>query len=187
MASKNFAPLFALAICLLSIWAVWEASEWDLQARLMPWMIGIPTALFAGAVAVRELIAMVRTAKGDEAVSVADREIEKQILKDAEEAPDPKEERRRMAVIMGWIFGFALGIWLLGFHLGAPLATLLYLRIGCRERWSMTFILTIGVWLSIAALFDCTMHIFFTEGQLFVWLGIKANALHAAFCQALAI
>jgi Tripartite tricarboxylate transporter TctB family len=187
MASKNFAPLFALAICLLAIWAVWEASAWDLQARLMPWMIGIPTALFAGAVTVQEFIAMMRAANGDEAVSVADRELEKTTAKDAEEIPDREGERRRTAVIMGWIFGFALGIWLLGFHLGAPLATLLYLKVGWRESWSMTLTLTIGAWLSIAVLFDCTMHIFFTEGELFVWLGIKANALHAAFCQVLAI
>ena len=187
MLSKTFAPLFALAICLLAIWAVWEASAWDLQARLMPWMIGIPTALFAGAVAVREFIAMARTERTGEASSVADRNIERIPLTDGEQAPAPQEERRRTAIIIGWIFGFALGIWLLGFHLGAPLATLVYLKLGCREGWTMTLTLTIGAWLSIAALFDCTMHIFFTEGELFVWTGIKVNALHAAFCQALAM
>jgi hypothetical protein len=82
---------------------------------------------------------------------------------------------------------FALAIWSLGFHIGVPLVTLLYLRIAGRERWTVSVTMSVGVWLCTALLFDCSMHVFFMEGELFVWLGIKASGFHAAFCQAVSL
>jgi len=39
--------LFDLVILLFFVYLVWEANEWKLQARLYPWVIGIPMVVLA--------------------------------------------------------------------------------------------------------------------------------------------
>jgi hypothetical protein len=62
---------------------------------------------------------------------------------------------------------------LLGFTLGAPLATFLQLKMGERERWSLSLILTGIVWAFIYFVFRDLLHLPFPRGLLFVWLGIR--------------
>ncbi len=39
--------LFDLLVLLFFVYLVWEAQEWKLQARLDPWVIGIPMVVLA--------------------------------------------------------------------------------------------------------------------------------------------
>lgn len=186
MRYRQLSALFAFFIFCLAVWAVWEAGAWDIQARLAPWIIGIPTLVLSGAVVIMELTAVGRRSQDDRGRKVAEMVIEEAMHRVSEAGLDPKEERQRTTRMIAWILGFASAIWFLGFHFGIPLATLLYLRMTGRERWWITLTMTAAVWLSVAIFFDCTMHIFFTEGQLFVWLGVKSAELNASACQALA-
>ena len=63
--------------------------------------------------------------------------------------PDPgipaPEVARRTAVILGWIVGYLIAIWLLGFTLGGALCTFLSLKVGSRERWPVSLAMTVGM------------------------------------------
>lgn len=190
MAFRTFSALFALTVSALAVWVVWEAWAWDIQVRLTPWVIGFPTAILAAAVFVQELAGTVRNTKesgGDGSFGTSDEPVLSKVMFEASGSGlETFEEQRRTLEVVGWIVAFALAIWSLGFHIGIPLVTLLYLRIAGRERWPVSVTMSVGVWLCTALLFDCSMHVFFMEGKLFVLLGVKASKFHASVCQVFA-
>jgi hypothetical protein len=187
VAFRIFSALFALIISAVAVWAVWEAWAWDIQVRLTPWVIGVPTAILAAAVFVQELAGTVPNTKesvGEDSSGKSDEPVLSKVMFEASGSGlETAEEQRRTLEVVGWIVAFALAIWFLGFHIGVPLVTFLYLRIAGRERWPVSVTMSVGIWLSIALLFDCSMHVFFMEGRLFVWLGMNANRFHAVVCQ----
>ena len=82
----------------------------------------------------------------------------------------PKVVNLRTAGIFGWMIAYFVAIWLLGFSIGVPLCTFIYLRIGSREKWLLSLILTGLSWAFIYGLFDRVLHVPFPQGQLFQWL-----------------
>ncbi len=48
--------------------------------------------------------------------------------------------------------------------------TFLYLKLGGRERWLISIILTVVAWVSFYGLFDYALHVPFPKGLLFEWL-----------------
>jgi len=179
MTFNRIKTLFTFSLLALAVFAVWEARKWAIQASLMPLLIGVPTVFLLGLQFLREL------GRRDDPDPAAEKEAEPlgpSLLKDAETSPEPAEERRRTASIIFWILGFALGIWLLGFQLGMALLTLLYLKGAARESWLTTVSMTGAVWAGATLLFDCTMHIFFAEGKLSVWLGLSLNPFYTTVC-----
>ena len=187
MTFRWFSALFTLFILLVVVWAVWEAREWELGRRFTPWMIGIPTALLLAAALVQDLRRRGGMGGGSlEGGSFASGSPGGLALpEEAGPRLEAAEERRRTANIIVWVVGFALAIWLLGFHVGIPLVSLLYLKLAGRERWPITLLLVAGIWASSALFFDCTMHIFFIPGELFVWLGLDPRPFWTQLCQAL--
>ena len=77
---------------------------------------------------------------------------------------------RRSLIVGGWIVGFFVAIWLLGFSLAIPVATFLYLK-AAREKWLLTIVLTALSWGFVYGIFERVLLVPFTPGQLFVWLG----------------
>jgi hypothetical protein len=80
--------------------------------------------------------------------------------------------RRRTANICGWIIGFLLAIWLLGFLLAVPITIFLYLKVGARENWPISLVLTLLGWAFFYGLFDYSLHLPFPDAKLFLWLGL---------------
>jgi hypothetical protein len=79
---------------------------------------------------------------------------------------------RRTAGIFGWIVGYFVGIWLLGFSFGVPLCTFIQLKIFGREKWPHSLIYTAAAWVLIFGIFDRVLHVPFPTGYLFEALGI---------------
>jgi hypothetical protein len=75
-----------------------------------------------------------------------------------------------MAGIWGWIIGYFVAIWLLGFSIGGPLCAFIHLKIASREKWLISIILTAIVWAVIYGAFDRCLHVPFLTGDLLVWL-----------------
>ncbi len=186
MTFSRLSVLFTLCLLLLVAWAVWEAWQWPLEARLTAWMIGIPTVLLVAAVLIQELRGRGGSSTQGQEGNPGGQILGVTLMTEARQSLDPGKERRRTTNIIGWIGGFALAILLLGFHVGISLGTLLYLKLA-GERWPITLAVSLAVWGSIALFFDCTMHIFFMEGKLFVWLGLKSNQFHSEVCRYLAV
>jgi hypothetical protein len=79
---------------------------------------------------------------------------------------------RRTAGITGWLLGFFFAIWLLGFSMAVPLATFLYLKVGAREKWLISIVLTLVAFGSFYGLFVYSLSVPFPQGLLLEWLGM---------------
>ena len=69
------------------------------------------------------------------------------------------------------IFVILLILWLLGFSVGTLVATFLYLKVGARERWPITILLTVFCFAFVYGLFETALGVPFPPGHLFAWLG----------------
>ncbi|MDP6633131.1 MAG: hypothetical protein QGI51_06470, partial [Dehalococcoidales bacterium] len=99
--------LFSFVVILFFAYLVWEAKDWRPQARLYPWVVGVPMLLLAVGNLVTELRGGAKE-KSSEATPV-DFEFSKGI--------DPVLVRQRTINIFSWIFGFYVGVWLVGFSI----------------------------------------------------------------------
>ena len=129
------------------------------RAALFPLIIGLPAFAVSLAVFGKEVMARSRVVvHGEEGVEEV-------------EEISPAETRRRTLAIGAWVVGFFLSIWLIGFVWSSLVATFLYLKLGAREGWLISVILTAVAYLFFAGIFDMMLHLPFPPGDLFVWLG----------------
>ena len=137
----------------------WFSIRWeDERAAIFPLMIGIPSLALALVAFGQELLQLMRQ-KGTVAIPT-----------ETESLFEPGLLRRRAISIIGWVLGFFLAIWLLGFNTTVPVATFLYLKFGSGEKWGITLILTLVAWIFFYGLFDYVIHLPFPKGELFLWL-----------------
>ncbi len=179
MSFRGYSIAFTGALLLMMVLGLWEASRWELQASLMAWMIGLPTAALLALQLARQWIGA-----GEKPAPADGSEAEvfnASLLEQEGETLDPAEERRRTAGIIGWILAFAVAIWLVGFQFGVGLMTFLYLK-SAGESWLAVVSITATVLGAVVLAFDCGMHIFFAEGKLFVWTGLSTSPLFTSIC-----
>jgi hypothetical protein len=156
------AAIFSLCALIFFIVFVYQAKDWRLQARLYPYAIGIPMLVLAVIQVILDLKGVTRKQTADPAVPV-----DFQQAKDI----DPLVARRRALIMFSWIFGFFVGVWLLGFSLTIPLLVFSYLR-WSKESWPLAIGLAVGAWLVFYGLFVRLLTLPFPEGLIFTWLGI---------------
>lgn len=127
------------------------------QAAIFPIILGIPGLALALFALGQELFVILRRRAGR--------------ANPSEKTPsiNPGVVRRALSII-GWTLGFFLAIWLVGFNVAAPLATLFYLKVGAGERWLTSVLLALLAWVFFYGLFDYLLHLPFPEGALFLWL-----------------
>lgn len=157
-----YRPLFALfwvGVFGYVLREAWFSIRWeDERAAILPLMIGVPSLALALVAFGQELLHVMRK-KGVVANST-----------ETESLLEPALLRRRAISIIGWVLGFFLAIWLLGFNVTVPVATFLYLKFGSGEKWGMTLLLTLVAWIFFYGLFDYVIHLPFPKGELFLWL-----------------
>jgi len=139
--------LFSLFVAVVAGWVVLNSAGWVLRAvgwqgaamllptgwgarsGLFPFVVGLPVFLMA----IAQLALDVRT-------------LGRPVSPDATPTPEgdlpPEVVRRRSAVILGTIVGFAVAIWLIGFIVAVPLVTFLYLKVASGESWRLSIILS---------------------------------------------
>ena len=153
--------VFDLLVLLFFAYLVWEAKEWKPQARLYPWVIGFPMLLIAA-------IHLGMDLKGERKKSSGAAPVDFQFAKGI----DPVLARWRTIEIFSWIFGFLVGIWLVGFSVSIPVVVFLYLMIQAREGWGLSVLLTAGAWLLYWGLFERLLRLPMPEGKIFFWMGL---------------
>jgi hypothetical protein len=154
--------IFSLVWLIFFIVWVYLAKDWRLQARLYPYAIGIPMVILA-------IIQVILDLKGVERKQTDAAPVDFQFAQNI----DPALARQRTINIFSWIFGFFLGIWLLGFVITIPLLVFSYLKLYSGERWGLSIILTAVAWLAFYGLFVRLLHLPFPEGLILTWLGIE--------------
>jgi TctA family transporter len=155
----SWKALFSFSVVVVLAWALWESRNFGFRAGLFPWAIGFPVLALAGAQLFFDLAG--KGSKSSFGGSPADATLEL----------PPEVVQRRTANICGWIIGFLLAIWLLGFLLAVPITIFLYLKVGARENWPISLVLTLLGWAFFYGLFDYSLHLPFPEGKLLIWLG----------------
>jgi putative tricarboxylic transport membrane protein len=148
---------FSLAVVLLFLWALWQSRRFGVRAGLFPWAVTVPALCLAIAQLARDLT------RGGE-----DREIEPG---DSATGLSPAVVKRRTLEIAAWIVGMLAAIWLVGFAAATLLTTFLYLRLGARERWATSLVLSLAGFVFVYGLFERALGVPFPPGALLVWLG----------------
>jgi putative tricarboxylic transport membrane protein len=142
------AALFTLLIAAMIAVALFESRNFGFRAGLFPWVIGIPTLLFA-------LVQLAKDVTGQKEARAAD-----------EEAIAPELARERTVYIIGWTVGCFLAIWLLGFSYAVPLFIFIYLKLEGREGWLMSIAVTFFSWLFFYMLFERMLNVPFPDPLL---------------------
>jgi len=149
---------FTVAIVVILAAALWQSKSFGFRAGLFPWAIGIPVFALASLLLVLQLA-------GREPQTTT-------VLAGSEPGIPASEAARRTAVILGWIVGYLIAIWLLGFTLGGALCTFLSLKVGSGERWPVSLAMTAAMAAFVEIVFVRVLHVPFPLGQLLVWLGV---------------
>ena len=157
--------LFALFFVAIFAFIVYQAKfgfgSWEPRAALFPLAIGLPCLLLAIVTVGLEL-------------SRSRRAVTTEIISPQASAYEiaPDEARNRTMIIAGWITGFFLAIWFLGFTIASALATFLYLKVSGGERWATSLALAVIAWVFFYGMFDYALKLPFPEGVLINWLEI---------------
>ncbi|MCE5265309.1 MAG: tripartite tricarboxylate transporter permease, partial [Deltaproteobacteria bacterium] len=155
----NGAMAFSLTVACLMAWALWESRHFDLKSGLFPWLIGFPVF----GLAVVQFIWDGWWRRAGRPPLTAEHGGEEPTL-------SRREFNCRTVKTLGWICGFILPVWLLGFRIGAPLCAFVHLRWGEKERWPLSLILAAAIWAFIYFVLEKLLHVPFPAGELLAWL-----------------
>jgi hypothetical protein len=166
----NPGALFTLLILLIFFGGVFTARQWQFQARLFPWTIGIPALLLCIAQLAMDLFRTTESDNSDDVSGLMDLPVDRSV---------PVSVVVHRAVnSFGWIIGFMLVIWLIGFIISVPLFVLLYLLIQAREKLWVSLVYTGAMLIFLLGVFHQVLHIPWPPGvfpgpqeMLLVWIG----------------
>ncbi len=153
--------IFSFVFLIFFIVFAYLAKDWRLQARLYPWVIGIPMVILAFIQVIFDLKGIER--KQEDAAPVD--------FQFSQTAVEPAVARRRAINMFSWFFGFFFGVWLLGFSLTIPLMVFGYMYIQSKEKLWLSLTLTAIAWVFFYALFVRLLTLPFPDGMIFTWFG----------------
>jgi hypothetical protein len=116
----RFQPRSLLTVFLIAffIFIVVQSSDMPEKAKMYPWVVG----LIALALLAFQLVREILPARGDEPRETRETGADVDFT-DEEASP---EGRRRTLELFGWIYGFTLLLWLIGFYLSIPVMVFAY-------------------------------------------------------------
>jgi len=147
-----FFTLFVLAVFAVGVYA---AADWQIQARLFPWVIGIPALVMC----VMQLFGdFFRRGDANE--------------QDVHGAMDlPVDRSVPIAVVVkrainsfGWVLGLFAAIWIVGFVVAVPLFIFLYLIWQAREKLWISTAYCVSMLVFIVGVFHLILNVPWPEG-----------------------
>jgi hypothetical protein len=148
----SYGALFSFAMVVIFATALWTAMSWPQRARVFPFAIFGPLLI----VTILNFLKDLKRRPWTENIT--------QTI--AEANLDESSFHKRTREILVWILGFFVALWLLGFPLGIPLATFLYLRLAVSENWMTAVAVTAGTWLFIVGVFGHFLDFVFPDPAL---------------------
>ena len=159
--------LFALLLAALFAYAIFAGRFWPFKAALFPTIVGIPGIVLALAVAVFSF----RRGRNPETKQVEKSGAPGDLFLD--ESSLTGEAFKRTLMIFGWILFAVVGSWLLGQKLALPLFVFAYLKLGSREGWMLSIVMTLATIALLLGVFDYVVNVAWYEGEIFRWLDIE--------------
>jgi hypothetical protein len=156
--------LFSLVVLIFFCVFVYEAKEWRMQARLYPFVIGIPMLIFA-------IVQFVLDLKGVKAKESATDGSPMDFQFQQTDIPDDVV-RKRTITMFAWMFGFFAMIWLVGYVIAIPLMVFCYLKFQSNESWVLSTTLTVIAFVFFYFLFVRLLNLPFPDGALQTMLGL---------------
>jgi len=141
---------------------VYQAIGWRMQARLYPFVIGIPMIILA-------LIQVILDLRGYEPKQAADAapvDIQRTLT------VAPEVAFKRTINTFGWFLGFFAGIWLVGFSITIPVMVFSYMYFHGKEKLMLAAILTGVAFVFFWMLFVRLLNLPFPDCQVQTWLGL---------------
>ena len=156
-------PRSALTVFFIVVFAyiLYESDSMPEQARIFPWTV----ALIA-------LVLLVWTIGKEVLFSHTGHVRETGADIDFSDEEASAEGKKRALELFGWVYGFALALWLIGFFVAIPVMIFLYL-LRHRENWAVTIIMPAAMGIATWALFNNLLHLPFPPGVVFEMLGIE--------------
>jgi TctA family transporter len=154
----NPGAFFTLFVLTIFIVGLYSASDWQIQARLFPWVIGIPGL----AMCVMQLFGdFFRRGRADE----------EQDLHGAMDLPVDRSVPvavvvKRAVNSFGWVLGLFATIWIIGFVVAVPLFIFLYLTFQAREKLWISSAYCVGMLAFIVGVFHLILNAPWPEGLL---------------------
>ena len=157
-------PQAIFSLCALVFFCVFVylAQEWRMQARLYPFVIGIPMIILAAIQVILDLKGY-EPKQADDAAPV-DFQRTTNI--------DPALAFQRTVQTFSWFLGFFAGIWLFGFSITIPVMVFSYMYFYGKEKLMLAAIITGVAWVFFYALFVKLLTLPFPDGQIQTWLGL---------------
>jgi TctA family transporter len=149
----SYGALFSFGMIAVFAAALWPALSWPERARIFPIVIFGPLL----ALSVVNFFKDLRRRPWTEGI--------RQMIDEA--GVDEATFRKRTREILGWVVVFFLALWLLGFPVGIPLATFVYLKLAARESWTTSILVTFGSWAFLVGVFGYVLDFVFPEAALY--------------------
>ncbi len=159
--------LFALLLAALFAYAIFAGRFWPFKAALFPTIVGIPGVVLALAVAVISF----RRGRNPETKPVEKSQAPGDLFLDASSLSGAAF--KRTLIIFGWILFAVVGSWLLGQKLALPLFVFAYLKLGSREGWMLSIVMTLATIALLLGVFDYVVNVAWWDGEIFHWLDIE--------------
>lgn len=177
MFRKKIELIFSLLIVGLLARVLWEARVWPPQSRFFPWSVGISVLCLALAqlgIAVRN---MFRSEPAPQEAVFHDAQSSgngEEASRSRQGDADRKVTRRRVIVMQVWVAIFFLGIWLLGFKVGAFVLTLVFLKLAAKERWGISIAFGVMSYLFFLVVFDLALQVPLGVGLIAEYLELNS-------------
>ena len=122
----NPGALLTLIVFAAFAFGVLDAGEWAIQARLFPWVIGIPALFLCAGQLFGDLFQRGSPEEMDDLRGAMDLPVDRTV--------PMAVVAKRAATTFAWILGLFAGVWLAGFVLSVPLFVFLYLKLQADEK-----------------------------------------------------
>ena len=157
----RFQPRTLLTLFFMLLFAYVVYAAWDMprEARLYPWVVGMIGLALLSYQLVREIMPSNEENSRETGVDM-----------DFTDEEASKEGKRRALELFGWLYGFALLLWLIGFYTAVPLMVLAYM-LRHRESLVLTLSLPTGTGLVTWIVFGYFLHLPFPPGIIIEALG----------------
>ncbi len=78
---------------------------------------------------------------------------------------------KKAAAAFGWLAGYVVGVWIIGFIFASALYVFLYMKVKSRQNWLASIICSAGAAAFIEVMFVVLLRNRWFTGALWVWLG----------------
>ena len=155
-------PRSALTLAFIGLFAyvVISSSDMPLEAKLYPWTIGIIALILLTYQLFREILPPSKTETDQTGVDI-----------DFTDEEASKVGKRRALEVFGWMYGFAVLLWLIGFYVAIPVMVFAYM-LRHKETLVMTILLPSGTGFATWYIFGHLLHLPFPPGLLLEWAGL---------------